>query len=190
MNFTTEEEEGVENMRRRSTLYPTSSEGESSTRNQNPNEAGGTFDRRAGDGMGEGNQIHEINLIGASLQHHNTQGKFDCNSGSYNNYGDKSRGFINKGTLINEGEIVMNFRRTGRREGLKNIGRGDEGGRSVDDGMPGGVRRHPSGRAQPGVRAPTEAERDNLFNTSDPQTFPTKYHQSFILYLSSQCSNK
>jgi len=31
---------------------------------------------------------------------------------------------------------------------------------------------------------------DNLFNTSDPQTFPTKYHQSFILCLSSQCSNK
>ena len=30
----------------------------------------------------------------------------------------------------------------------------------------------------------------NLFNTSDPQTFPLEYHQGFSLYLSPQSSNK
>ena len=94
-------------------------EGEIATRNQNPSGGRNAFDHKAGDGMGEGNQIARDTSINASIQHHNTQGRFDCNSGSYNNYGDKDSKFVNEGTFVNNGS--MNFKRADG-EGLENSG--------------------------------------------------------------------
>lgn len=97
------------------------SEGEGSTGSQNPSEAQDTFDLDAGYQMGEGSQsAHDISTINTSIQR--TQGKFDANSGSYNNYGDKDSRFVNEGTFVNKGRIEVNFGPSGG-EGPRNVGR-------------------------------------------------------------------
>ena len=97
-------------------------EGESAVRSQNQSQDRNTFDHTAGYLMGGVGQITRDTSINASTRHHNTQGKFDCNSGSYNNYGDKDSKFVNKGMFVNKGNIEMNFPRADW-EGLKNTGR-------------------------------------------------------------------
>jgi len=91
-------------------------EGEISTRNPNPSEAQSTWVR-------EGNRsTHDISTINTGTQHGDTQGKFDSNSGSYNNYGDEERRFATNGPFINTGRIEVNFGSDGA-EGLRNTGR-------------------------------------------------------------------
>jgi len=100
---------------------PTSA-GESSS--GNPWEGMGTFGHKELYRVGEGSQsTRDTSTIDTSIEYRNTQGKFDSNSGSYNNYGDENSKFVNDGTLVNHGNMSVNITRADGGEGLKISGR-------------------------------------------------------------------
>ncbi|RPA98368.1 hypothetical protein L873DRAFT_1790354 [Choiromyces venosus 120613-1] len=101
-----------------------SDEGESSTRNQFQSDVQDTFDQDAAFGVRkEGKNTYDNASIHTSIDSRNTQGKFDSNSGSNNDYGDKDRKFVNKGTIVNKGNLESIFSNAGEREEPKNTGR-------------------------------------------------------------------
>lgn len=85
-------------------------------------EVQGTFNHRAGYGIGEGSlDTTYISTTSTSVQRRNTKGNFDGNYGSNNKYGDEYSNIVNERTIFNGG--VINLTGPGRGEEPKNIGR-------------------------------------------------------------------